>query len=115
MLPIALIGTGAAALAAGGVFGILTLSARSDVSKGCNDGSTGHLCSGDVRSAIDREKTFGLVTDIALASGIVLAGVGIYLLVTAHPDEAKVRALTNSPVRVVGRSGGGGVELVGAF
>lgn len=115
VVPIVLISTGAAALAASGVFGILTLSARSDVSKGCTDGATGNLCSGDVRSAIDREKTFGLVTDIALASGIVLAGVGIYLLVTSHPDEAKVRALTNSPVRVTGRPGGGGVELVGAF
>jgi tetratricopeptide (TPR) repeat protein len=114
-LPIVLLGTGAAALAAGGVFGVLTLSARSDVSKGCTSGSGGNLCSGDVRSAIDREKTFGLVTDIALASGIVLAGVGIYLLVTSHGDEAKVRALSNSPVRVVGRPGGGSLELVGAF
>lgn len=118
-LPVVLLGTGAAALAAGGIFGIMTLSARSDVSKGCTSGASGNLCSGDVRDAIDREKTFGLVTDIALASGIVLAGVGIYLLVSSHGDEAKVRAAANAaahvPVRVVGRPGGGGLELVGAF
>lgn len=120
VLPVVLIGTGAAALAAGGVFGLLTLSARNDVSNGCTSGASGNLCSGDARSAIDRDKTFGLVTDIALASGIVLAGVGIYLLVTsreARPAyvQEKVRALTSAPVRVVGRPGGGGVELVGAF
>jgi tetratricopeptide (TPR) repeat protein len=115
VVPIFLISTGAAALAAGGVFGILTLSARSEASKGCTSASGGNLCTGDVRSAIDREKTFGLVTDIALASGIVLAGVGIYLLVSSRGDDAKARALSSSPVRVVGRPGGGGVELVGAF
>lgn len=114
-LPIVLLGTGAAALAAGGVFGILTLSARSDASKGCTKAAAGSLCTGDVRSALDREKAFGLVTDIALASGIVLAGVGIYLLVSSGGDEAKVKALTSSPVRVVGRPGGGGLEVVGAF
>lgn len=114
-VPFILIGTGAAALAAGGVFGILTLSAHSDVSKGCTSGGGGNLCTGDVRSAIDREKTFALVTDIALASGIVLAGVGIYLLVSQRGDEGKLRAAANSPVRVVGRPGGGGVEIVGAF
>jgi tetratricopeptide (TPR) repeat protein len=114
-VPIVLIGAGAAALAAGGVFGILTLSARSEASKGCTKASAGSLCTGDVRSALDREKTFGLVTDIALASGIVLAGVGIYLLVSSGGDEAKVKALTSSPVRVVGRPGGGGIEVVGAF
>jgi tetratricopeptide (TPR) repeat protein len=115
-VPIFLVSTGVAALAAGGVFGILTLSARSEVSKGCATGSGGNLCSGDVRSAIDREKTFGLVTDIALASGIVLAGVGIYMLVSGpSSNDARLRALANAPVRVVGRAGGGGVELVGAF
>jgi tetratricopeptide (TPR) repeat protein len=115
VVPIVLIGTGAAALAAGGVFGMLTLSARSEASKGCTKAGPGNLCTGDVRSALDREKTFGLVTDIALASGIVLAGVGIYLLVSSGGDEAKVKALSSSPVRVVGRPGGGGLEVVGAF
>jgi tetratricopeptide (TPR) repeat protein len=119
VVPIVLIGSGAAALAAGGVFGLLTLSARSDVSKGCAASAGANLCSGEVRSAIDREKTFGLVTDIAVVSGVVLAGVGVYLLVTSgsshERDDKALRALTRSPVRVTGRPGGGGVELVGAF
>ena len=117
ILPIVLIGAGGAALATGGVFGILTLSARSDASKGCADAPSGHLCTGDVRSAIDREKTFGLVTDIAFASGILLAGVGVYLLVSGG-ESAKVRALANSPLRMarVARvPGGGGLEVVGSF
>jgi hypothetical protein len=115
IVPIILLGTGGAALITGGVFGVLTLSARSDASKGCKDSPTGHLCSGEVSSAIDREKTFGLVTDIALASGIVLAGIGVYLLVSGGGDSAKVRALANSPVRVAGAPGGGGLEVVGSF
>jgi tetratricopeptide (TPR) repeat protein len=115
VVPILLIGVGGAALVTGGVFGILTLSARSDASKGCKEAPRGNLCTGDVSSAIDREKTFGLVTDIALASGIVLAGVGVYMLVSGGRDSAKVRALANSPVRVAGRPGGGGLEVVGSF
>ncbi|MBX3192384.1 MAG: tetratricopeptide repeat protein, partial [Labilithrix sp.] len=82
VLPIVLVGAGGALIATGVVFGILTLSARSDASAGCADGAAGNLCNGDARSALDREKTFGLVTDITLASGIVATGVGIYLLLT---------------------------------
>lgn len=115
VLPIVLLGTGAAALAAGGVFGLLTLSARSDVAKGCSNVSAGSLCSESVRSAIDHEKTFGLVADVALASGVVLAGIGTYVIVTSGRDEAKLRTLSSAPVRVVARPGGGGLDLVGAF
>lgn len=82
VLPIVTLGAGAAALATAGVFGILTLSARSDVDAGCKDGPAGRLCNADVSSAIDRDKTFGLVTDIALVSGVVLGGVGVYLLLS---------------------------------
>ncbi|MBX3193144.1 MAG: hypothetical protein KF819_39535, partial [Labilithrix sp.] len=92
----------------------LTLSARSDASAGCADGAAGNLCNGDARSALDREKTFGLVTDITLASGIVATGVGIYLLLTAKPGDDAPKA-ASLPVRFVGRPGGGGIEVGGAF
>ncbi|CAN5711996.1 hypothetical protein BH11MYX4_BH11MYX4_08130 [soil metagenome] len=116
VLPILLLATGGAALATGGVFGVLTLSARGDASKGCTDSPSGHLCTGDVRSAIDREKTFGLVTDIALASGLILAGVGVYLLVSGGKEpSAKAQAIVNAPVRATARPGGGGLEVVGSF
>lgn len=112
--PIVLMGVGGAALVAGGVFGVLTLSARSEASDGCKDGASGKLCTSDATSALDREKTFALVTDIALGSGIILAGIGVYLLVTGG-DSHKARALMNAPVRIGGGPGQGGVSLVGSF
>ena len=114
VLPIVLLGTGAAALAAGGVFGFLTLGARSDAKDACRDAPTGLLCEAEARSALDREKTFGLVADISLVSGIVLGGAGLYLLLSSGkaPDRA---AVPSAPVRVVGRPGGGGIEVVGSF
>ncbi len=117
VVPIILLAAGGAALVTGGVFGVLTLSARSDASKGCKDSPSGRLCGSDVGSAIDREKTFGIVTDITLASGIVLAGVGVFLLLSGGGKEASARAqaIVNGPVRATAGPGGGGLQVVGAF
>lgn len=69
-----------------------------------------------MRSAIDREKTFGLVTDIALASGVILAGVGVYLLLSGGKEPSPTAAaLANAPLRATARPGGGGLEVVGSF
>lgn len=115
-LPVALLVTGGAALVVGGVFGVMTLSAHSEAAEGCNSGPAGNLCSEKARSALDRESTFSLVTDISLASGIVLGGIGLYLLLSGGGDRTKVGSTpTSLPVRFVGRSGGGGVELGGSF
>jgi tetratricopeptide (TPR) repeat protein len=86
ILPWILIGGGGAVFATGAVFGILTLGARSDAKDGCTDAPSGHLCSQEASSALDREKTFGLVADIGMVSGLVLAGVGTYLLITSKPE-----------------------------
>ncbi|MBX3220116.1 MAG: tetratricopeptide repeat protein [Labilithrix sp.] len=132
ILPIVLLGAGGAAFAAAGVFGVLTLSARSDVEAGCKVAPAGRLCSADAQSAIDRDKTFGLVTDIALVSGVVLGGVGLYFLIAGDGDDkASVKvggrssrgasagvgeATTKSRgVRVEARPAGAGVEIVGTF
>lgn len=87
ILPIVLLGGGALAFAGAGVFGALTLSARSDVNAGCKDAPGGKLCTEDASSAIDRDKTFGLITDIALVSGVVLAGAGVYFLIAGGDDD----------------------------
>ena len=123
VLPIVLLGTGGAALATAGVFGMLTLSARSDVDAGCKAAPAGRLCSADAHSAIDRDKTFGLVTDIALVSGVVLGGAGLYFLLAGDSDDkASVKvgknarnASTGSGLRVEARPAGAGVEVVGTF
>lgn len=107
--PWILIGGGGVLVATGAVFGVLTLGARSDAKNGCTDSAAGHLCDADARSALDREKTFGLVADIGIVSGIVLGGIGTYLLLTDKPAEPKVK------VGVRTLPGGGGVQVGGSF
>lgn len=110
VLPIILIGSGVAALAAGGVFGGLTLAARSDAERGC----TGGLCGSDARDALDREKTFGLVADICFVSGVVLGGAGVVLLVTGGKgDDPKKRGAAATRVGLAPLGAGG--ALVGTF
>lgn len=105
LLPWILIGGGAAVFVTGGVFGILTLGARGEAKDGCTDTNAGHLCSQDASSAIDREKTFGLVADIGMLSGLVLAGVGTYFLITNKPAQPSIKVGVRP----------GGVILGGSF
>ena len=121
VLPIALLGAGGAALVTAGVFGVLTLSARSDVDAGCRPGPSGRICNAEAGSAIDRDKTFGLVTDIALVSGVVLGAAGVYFLLSGDDDDkasvkvgSSARAGTHRP-RLEARPAGAGVEVVGTF
>jgi len=123
-LPIVLLGAGGAALATAGVFGVLTLSARGDVDAGCKDVPAGRLCDREVAAAIDREKTFGLVTDIALVSGLALGGLGAYLLL-AGGDRASAKVNVGSSARrpstrahitkIEARPAGAGFVVVGTF
>ena len=120
VLPIALLGAGGAALVTAGVFGVLTLSARSDVDAGCRPGPSGRLCNADAGSAIDRDKTFGLVTDIALVSGVVLGAAGVYFLLSGDDDKASVKVGNSARTRAYrprleARPAGAGVEVVGTF
>jgi tetratricopeptide (TPR) repeat protein len=87
ILPWILVGGGGVVFVTGAVFGLLALGARSDAKDGCTDTQAGHLCTQEASSAIDREKTFGLVADIGMVSGLVLAGVGTYLVLTNKPAE----------------------------
>jgi tetratricopeptide (TPR) repeat protein len=87
ILPWILVGGGGVLFVTGAVFGILTLGARGDAENGCTDTQAGHLCTQEASSAIDREKTFGLVADIGMLSGLVLAGVGTYLVLTNKPAD----------------------------
>lgn len=104
ILPVALLGAGGVAITCAGIFGVLTLGARSDADAGCKDGAGGRLCTAPGQDASDRDKTFGLVTDIALVSGIVLAGVGAYFLFVKKGESSV-------GVKATGR----GAALVGTF
>jgi tetratricopeptide (TPR) repeat protein len=91
ILPVALMGAGGASLVAAGVFGILTLGARSDESDNCKDAASGRLCTKTGEDAVGKDKTFGLVTDITLVAGVVLGGVGAYFLLTGKKAEDHVK------------------------
>jgi hypothetical protein len=104
-LPWILVGSGGAFVIAGSVFAILTLGARSDATAGCTDSSVGHLCDETARSALDREKAFGLVADVGIASGLLLGGIGTYLFVTRSPASAAVR------LGIGNAQGGGRIHL----
>lgn len=107
--PWILIGGGGVLLATGAVFGVVALGARSDAKSGCADTPSGHLCDADARSALDRETTFGIVADVGIVTGLVLGGIGTYMLLTDKPAEPKVK------VGVRSLPGGGGIQLGGAF
>lgn len=132
VLPFVMLGTGAAALVTSAVFGGLTLAARSEAEPGCRSGSGGRLCSAEASAALGRDEAFGLVTDIALASGVILSGVGLYLLLSGDDDErpaVDVRAGASrgsstasgrargprESLRVEARPAGAGVQIVGRF
>lgn len=102
LLPWILIGGGGVVLATGAVFGVLALGARSEAKDGCTDSPSGHLCTADASSALDREKTFGLVADIGILSGLVLGGVGTYLLLTNKPADPQVKVGVRPGGLVVG-------------
>lgn len=102
VLPVVLMGAGGAALITSGVFGILTLGARSDESNDCKSAAGGRLCSAAASSAISHDKTFSVVTDIALISGVVLGGVGAYFLFTAGKSSSVGVTATGRGASVVG-------------
>jgi len=104
ILPVALLGAGGVALVGAGIFGVLTLGARSDADAGCKDGAGGRLCTADGQSASDRDGTFSLVTDIALVSGVVLGSVGAYFLFVKKGESSV-------GVKAAGR----GAAIVGTF
>lgn len=87
-------GIGAAALVAGGVTGILALSAKSDLDTTCPDyPRCPRAQQGDVDSTQDRGETMATVSTIAFVAGGVLLTAGILLYVTSGPSEkARARA-----------------------
>jgi tetratricopeptide (TPR) repeat protein len=127
VLPWALVGGGGALVVTGSIFGVLALGAHGDASSGCTDAPAGHLCSADARSALDREKTFAVVADVGVIAGLALAGVGAYFLLAPSSGAASAASATGATsakraheaalprLRVSGRPGGGGIDLVGRF
>ena len=78
-------GIGAAALATGAVFGVLALGKKNDAKceEVCINPSTKLS---DARDAYNTANTFGWISNIAIAAGVIGVGVGTILVLTsAHP------------------------------
>lgn len=108
-LPYVLIGVGVVGVGAGTFFGLKALSARSDAESGCD----GSLCSDAAKDALDRDKTYSLLTDVSLGIGLVSAGVGTYLLLSGDNREKPTEARFD--VRGGVSRQGGEVRIVGSF
>lgn len=112
-----LLGAGGAAIAAGVVFGVLALGARSDENGQCSSTGGQRLCTSAASDAISRDKRWSLLTDISVGAGVVAAGVGAYLLI-GHRGSEKTSASARHFVGAVGASttpGGGELKFVGLF
>jgi tetratricopeptide (TPR) repeat protein len=114
-----LLGTGGAALAVGGVFGALALSARHDENSDCADSTLGRFCTTTANAAISRDRNYSLVADIGFGVGIVAAGVGAYLVLTSNSGKEDKGSRTStgftSALGATARPGGGELDLVGRF
>jgi tetratricopeptide (TPR) repeat protein len=102
ILPWVLIGGGGVLVVTGGIFGVLTLGARSDAKAGCTDSPSGHLCDESASSALSREKTFGIIADVSVLAGLVAGGVGAYLLFTHEKKPAAQVVVGDRGIGVVG-------------
>jgi len=104
------IGGGAAAFGVGVAFGVLTLSLASDVSAACPTGPCPTQADLDKNSAAH---TYAILSDVFIPVGLVAAGLGTYLVLTAmHRPKADVGALHVTPLVGVG---GGGLAVGGRF
>ncbi len=105
-------GAGAAGLAVGSVFGILTLSEKSDADKLCN--AQTKTCTGDGKSKIDTATTYSWVSTAGFGVAVLGVALGAYFLITAPsaPNGASVKA-SSMPrlVPTLGRDGAGAAFL----
>jgi hypothetical protein len=97
---------GVVALGVAGTTGWMALKARKDADSAC--AGSGGLCRQDARDALDRDKKFSLVTDIAAGVGLVAASAGLYLLLRSPPGA-------ETTAQVMPLPGGGAVALSGRF
>ena len=82
-------GAGIVALGVGSYFGLHAMSKWSDRKDNCPDGA----CTLAAKSAGDDAKSAALISDIGFGVGIIAAGVGTYLVLSANPaTEASAHA-----------------------
>jgi len=101
-----LLGVGGAALVAGGITGVLTLTTQSDLSQKCPN----HICGPESHDELTMGNTLGLVSTISFIGGGVLAAAGIITVIVGKPSAPK-----EEHARVVPWIGPGSMGLSGTF
>jgi hypothetical protein len=102
-------GVGAAALAAGGVFGVLAIMGDSDAAKACPSpciAGSAQAKAADDRT--DRALLFANVSNIALPVGLIALAIGGYLVLSAGPTE---KPASSARAFVTPMLGGGGMGM----
>lgn len=94
-------GVGLAALGAGAYFGVSALGANADAKSRCGGGVA---CPDDAslaasRADADTASTHATVATVLLAAGAVLAGTGIYLIVTSSSNARPRSQVARMPLR----------------
>jgi tetratricopeptide (TPR) repeat protein len=102
-----LLGGGALALAGAGYFGLRALNARKEARADC-PGDSPSLCWNDAQAPLDRDKRSSLIADLGLGLGAILAGAGLYFIISGPGGETATAQVSPLP-------GGGAVHLTGRF
>jgi len=87
------LGVGAAGVAVGTIFGVLALGAKSNLDSACVP--TKASCPVTSQGDIDSLHTDAIVSTVGWAVGAIGAGLGIYLIVSAHGDDSPKSARVN--------------------
>jgi tetratricopeptide (TPR) repeat protein len=90
---------GGALAAAGVVFGVLALGARSDAEALCSTVGERTLCPQAADAALSRDSAFSILADVGVIAGAALAGLGLYLVITHDPETPPAATRGASAVR----------------
>jgi hypothetical protein len=84
-------GIGLGGLVVGGVFGGLTLQAKSTNQHGCDPAT--RQCSAEAKDAAGSGQTYGIITTAGLATALVGLGLGTYFLVkgSSHSNQTAIQ------------------------
>lgn len=91
-VPLVLLGAGLGTAGAGAVLGGLALSARQDAGNLCHEGTK--LCPQSAQTAVDRDRTLSMASDVLLFSGIGVATAGLVTTLVDAAQRDKARAPT---------------------
>ncbi len=111
-----LLGAGVVGIGVGSYFGLHAFSKWSERKDGCTNG-----CTPDAKKAGDSASSSALISDIGFGVGLIAAGVGTYLVLSAKPASEAGGANTQHEARrtlsllPVANANGGGLWLRGSY